>query len=84
MSATIRVCDQVSAAISARKPVLAMESTIFTHGLPRPRNVETALMGEQIARDAGVVPATSAWSTGSASWACRKLKLSAWAMTTPW
>ncbi len=38
--------------------MLALESTIFTHGLPRPRNLEVARQGEQVARDAGVVPAT--------------------------
>ena len=39
-------------------PVVALESTIFTHGLPRPRNVEVALEGEEIIRSAGAVPAT--------------------------
>jgi pseudouridine-5'-phosphate glycosidase len=38
--------------------VVALESTIFTHGLPRPRNVEVALEGEEIIRAAGAVPAT--------------------------
>ncbi|MGN6752007.1 MAG: pseudouridine-5'-phosphate glycosidase [Intrasporangium sp.] len=54
----IRVGDQVAEALAAGTPVVALESTIFTHGLPRPRNVEVALEGEQIIRDTGAVPAT--------------------------
>ena len=56
--ASIRVADPVAEALSARRPVVALESTIFTHGLPRPRNVEVALEGEEIIRAAGAVPAT--------------------------
>ena len=56
--APIRVSDQVAEALSAGSPVVALESTIFTHGLPRPRNVEVALEGEEIIRAAGAVPAT--------------------------
>lgn len=58
MASFMQVSDEVSAAVEHRKPVVALESTIFTHGLPRPRNFETALEGEQIVRDAGAVPAT--------------------------
>lgn len=54
----IRVGEEVAEALSAGTPVVALESTIFTHGLPRPRNVEVALEGESIIRDAGAVPAT--------------------------
>ncbi len=54
----IRVGPHVTAALTAGIPVVALESTIFTHGLPRPRNVEVALEGEQLIRDAGAVPAT--------------------------
>jgi pseudouridine-5'-phosphate glycosidase len=57
-SAAISVGDHVAAALSAGTPVVALESTIFTHGLPRPRNVEVALDGEEIIRAAGAVPAT--------------------------
>jgi pseudouridine-5'-phosphate glycosidase len=56
--APIRVADHVAEALSAGTPVVALESTIFTHGLPRPRNVEVALEGEEIIRAAGAVPAT--------------------------
>ena len=54
----IRVGDHVAEALGAGTPVVALESTIFTHGLPRPRNVEVALEGEEIIRAAGAVPAT--------------------------
>lgn len=54
----IRVSDAVQNALAARTPVVALESTIFTHGLPRPRNVEVAMQGEDIVRAAGAVPAT--------------------------
>ncbi len=54
----LRVSEAVQQAIADRTPVVALESTIFTHGLPRPRNVEVALAGEAIVREAGGVPAT--------------------------
>ncbi len=52
------VSAEVRDAVAAGTPVLALESTIFTHGLPRPRNVEVALEAEEIVRKAGAVPAT--------------------------
>jgi pseudouridine-5'-phosphate glycosidase len=52
------VADEVRDAVARGIPILALESTIFTHGLPRPRNLEVALEAEQRVRDAGVVPAT--------------------------
>lgn len=55
---TLRVSDEVRDAIASRQPVVALESTIFTHGLPRPRNVEVAMRGEEIVRQGGGVPAT--------------------------
>lgn len=51
---------EVSAAIADGKPVVALESTIISHGLPRPRNLEAALEFEEILRSRGVVPATVA------------------------
>ncbi|GLJ99034.1 Pseudouridine-5'-phosphate glycosidase [Microbacterium terrae] len=57
-AAGIRVSPVVRAALADGEPVLALESTIFTHGLPRPRNVEVALAAEEQVRAAGVVPAT--------------------------
>lgn len=43
---------------STDKPVVALESTIITHGLPYPQNLETALQVEEEIRDLGVLPAT--------------------------
>lgn len=52
--------DEVKQAIAENKPVLALESTLITHGLPFPTNKETALAVEKIARENGVIPATIA------------------------
>ena len=51
---------EVAAARAARKPIVALESTIISHGMPYPQNVTTAKEVEQIIRDAGAVPATIA------------------------
>ncbi len=60
MTDMLALSGEVAEALSAAKPVLAFESTIISHGMPYPRNVETALEAERIARAAGVVPATVA------------------------
>ena len=54
------VNPEVAAAIAAGKPVVALESTIISHGMPYPQNVETALNVERIIRENGAVPATIA------------------------
>jgi pseudouridine-5'-phosphate glycosidase len=51
---------EVAEALSAKKPIVALESTIITHGMPYPRNVETARSVEEAAREMGAVPATVA------------------------
>ncbi|MDP3670218.1 MAG: pseudouridine-5'-phosphate glycosidase [Telluria sp.] len=51
---------EVAAARAAGKPVVALESTIISHGMPYPENVETARVVEQLIRAAGAVPATIA------------------------
>ncbi len=51
---------EVAEAIASGKPVVALESTIISHGMPYPQNVETALAVEKIIRDNGAVPATIA------------------------
>ena len=51
---------EVSAALAAGKPVVALESTIISHGMPYPQNVETALKVEQTIRENGATPATIA------------------------
>ena len=54
----LTVAPQVQAALDEGRPVVALESTIISHGLPRPRNLEVALELEAMLRAAGVVPAT--------------------------
>jgi pseudouridylate synthase len=54
----------VKEAIDARRGVVALESTVIAHGLPRPRNLETARQVERDVRDAGAVPATICLADG--------------------
>ncbi|MFI7007894.1 pseudouridine-5'-phosphate glycosidase [Streptomyces sp. NPDC050145] len=54
------VADEVRDALAQGRPVVALESTIIAHGLPRPRNLQVAGGLEQLVRDAGAVPATVA------------------------
>lgn len=56
--ALLSLSPEVEAALAAKKPMVALESTVIAHGLPRPQNIETAQRLEQIVREAGVVPAT--------------------------
>ncbi len=54
------VAPEVARALEAGRPVVALESTIISHGMPYPQNVETALNVERIVRENGAVPATIA------------------------
>ncbi|MGB4985595.1 MAG: pseudouridine-5'-phosphate glycosidase [Erysipelotrichaceae bacterium] len=54
----IRINEEVLKALKDNKPVVALESTIISHGMPYPKNVETALNVEKIIRDNGAIPAT--------------------------
>jgi len=54
------IAPEVSAALHEGQPVVALESTIISHGMPYPENVETALRVERTVRDSGAVPATIA------------------------
>ncbi len=56
--------DEVRAARAAGKPIVALESTIISHGMPYPQNVQTAREVEQIIRDGGATPATIALIDG--------------------
>jgi pseudouridine-5'-phosphate glycosidase len=58
------ISEEVKSAIKNHLPVVALESTIISHGMPYPKNVETALMVEQIIRDHGAIPATIAILNG--------------------
>jgi pseudouridine-5'-phosphate glycosidase len=56
----IVVSEEVREALDAHRPVVALESTIIAHGLPRPRNLQVALELEEVVREEGAVPATIA------------------------
>ena len=60
LNAYLDVNPEVAAAVAAGKPVVALESTIISHGMPYPQNVETALNVEKVIRANGAVPATIA------------------------
>ena len=60
MNKYLDLSPEVAEALAAGKPVVALESTIISHGMPYPQNVETALMVEKTIRDNGAVPATIA------------------------
>ena len=54
------ISSEVQKALNENRPVVALESTIISHGMPYPKNVETALNVEKIVRDNGAIPATIA------------------------
>lgn len=56
----VEINPEVAEALSSGKAVVALESTIISHGMPYPKNVETALAAEQVVRDNGAIPATIA------------------------
>ena len=60
MNQYLDISPEVQAALDAGKPVVALESTIISHGMPYPKNVETALLVEQTIRSNGATPATIA------------------------
>ena len=60
MNEYLDISPEVQAALKEHKPVVALESTIISHGMPYPQNVETALNVEKIIRENGAVPATIA------------------------
>ena len=60
MNPYLWISDEVQEAIRSGRPVVALESTIISHGMPYPKNVETALRVEKTVRENGAVPATIA------------------------
>ena len=64
MKSAVKYSAEVSAAIAAGKPLVALESTIISHGLPRPSNLAVAIECERIIREHGAVPATIALLDG--------------------
>jgi pseudouridine-5'-phosphate glycosidase len=60
----VRIAPEVAEALAAGRPVVALESTIISHGLPRPRNREVARQVEAAVREGGALPATIAVAAG--------------------
>ena len=60
MNKYLEISPEVKAALELGRPVVALESTIISHGMPYPQNVETALKVEEIIRSEGAIPATIA------------------------
>jgi pseudouridylate synthase len=65
MNPLLHLSEEVRAALDARQPVVALESTIITHGMPYPANAEMAGKVEAIIREEGAVPATIALLNGA-------------------
>ena len=70
MNKYLSLSPEVEQALKEGKPVVALESTIISHGMPYPQNVETALKVEQTIRDNGAVPATIAIINGKLKAGC--------------
>ncbi len=70
MNKYLSISSEVQEAIKSGKPVVALESTIISHGMPYPQNVETALRVEQTIRDNGAIPATIAIIGGKLKAGC--------------
>ena len=70
MNKYLNISQEVKQALAENKPVVALESTIISHGMPYPKNVETALKVEQIVRDNGAIPATIAIIGGKLTVGC--------------
>jgi pseudouridylate synthase len=64
MTSLIELSSEVEAALREKRPVVALESTLITHGLPWPDNARTALAMEDAVRESGAVPATIAVLAG--------------------
>ena len=70
MNKYLTVSPEVQQALAAGRPVVALESTIISHGMPYPQNVQTAMLVEQTVRDYGAVPATIAVIGGQLTAGC--------------
>jgi pseudouridine-5'-phosphate glycosidase len=65
LSDVLKYSDEVAAALASGSPIVALESTIISHGLPRPTNLDIAREVEAIVREHGATPATIAVIDGS-------------------
>ena len=70
MKRFLKIAEEVRQALASGKPVVALESTIISHGMPYPQNVETALTVEKIVREKGAIPATIAIINGMLTVGC--------------
>lgn len=68
----IKIAEEVKLALKKNRPVVALESTIISHGMPYPKNVQTALEVEEVVRKNGGVPATIAIIKGVPTIGCSK------------
>ena len=68
MSPHLEIHPEVRDALANKQPVVALESTVITHGLPFPQNLEVALSLEAEVRAAGAIPATIALVNGKSGW----------------
>src|SRR5574344_364042 len=62
----MKISKEVQGALKAHRPIVALESTIISHGMPYPKNVQTALLVEKTIRDNGAIPATIGIINGEA------------------
>lgn len=83
MTAPLAFSTEVAAALAAGRPVVALESTIITHGMPYPQNLDMARQVEQAIRDNGAVPATIAVMGGRIHIGMDDAALQALAQTSP-
>ena len=58
MHELLNVAADVANALREKRPVVALESTVIAHGLPRPQNLQTAQRLQELVREGGAVPAT--------------------------
>ena len=64
MHSFLSIHEEVAEALSSKRPVVVLESTIIAHGMPYPQNVETALQVEKVIRENGAIPTTIACING--------------------
>ena len=56
----LEISEEIRSALEENKPIVALESTIISHGMPYPQNYDTAIKVEEIIRQNGAIPATIA------------------------
>ena len=83
MNKYLDVAPEVREALAAGKPVVALESTIISHGMPYPQNVETALNVERIVRENGAVPPPSPSSAAASRPGSPRMRSNTWARPAP-